>query len=202
MARQAQDETRGKNPELAWLFFRKPQVDPNAPLSRRAEKPMLSDWVWAAQILIIAGILVYCVHTGADRDYPAGRAPVYFWIALGTIILAPIFVLRQFIGQRRAQALYTAIGATLVSVGMLYLGTWPEFDRLVFDPLGAKTWSDIEARIQTAPAAWIAITAVAGLFALTAWWAAWAAFTENRPGLGQPVAKRRRGADRLAARMR
>jgi len=151
---------------LAWLFIRKPQIDPNEPITKEPDGVTASDWAWCIMILSLAGLLIYAVHTGPDSDYPAGRSPVYFWISLGAVALAPVYLVPHFLGQRRAHALNTAVFLTLFCVVPVVMASWPASERLIYEPLAPQTWKAITAKTSSDMSPWLVFT---GILALGAW---------------------------------
>lgn len=152
--------------DLAWLFIRKPQIDPNEPITKHADRVTASDWGWCIMILGLAGLLIYAVYTGSDNNYPADRGPVYFWISLGALVLAPVYLLPHFLGQRRAHALNTAVFFTLFCVVPVVMASWPASERLIYEPLEPKTWKTLTAKVPEFVPVWLVVT---GLLALGTW---------------------------------
>jgi hypothetical protein len=162
--------------ELAWLFIRKPTIEAHERPTKEPDPVAVSDWAWAVMVTLAGCFTAYLVHRAPDADYASGRGAVYCWIVLAVVIIAPAYVLEHLLGRERANAVATVIVATLFCLAPLVVMAWPTSLRVLDFPLNTDTWKNVGkalGKVQGFATCWLFVT---GLFALTAWWAAWVTF--------------------------
>jgi hypothetical protein len=131
-------------------------------------------------VALVGCFTAYLVHGSPDQDFPSGRGGIYFWICVGVLILAPVYLLDHLFGRERGNALATGVVFTLFCVGPLVLMAWPASLNLLYAPQEPTTWESVGKALGKTGGFAIAWSFITGLFALGAWWSAWSVFAKAR----------------------